>query len=358
MGFPRSNNSQSAIPCNNHLLESKVRLFCWWVEKKHKPSSSVKNLLATWARPIYVNLLVGATVLHLHMNSRVASIQANPRITRTSGWAYQRCNTGEGERGREGGRAEKPKERIENERRSCCSLALCFTGRAQEVWVTRSKINTLTQQRADGRAAHQKAHVDPRGPATRGGLVGVTTKQKKKTQCSSPLIDRCYFYFFTISTSSNEKMSTPLSFRPLCPVRWFTSLPIPSAALCSPSYFIWSQSIGVLSRTRWLPPGSVRPLADCCRRRCCPDAAPLSQAQAPYCVCPECAHCRTHLLYCTSLRGTFPHPSFLCPLFLILRGSDGKVVEGRGGGGGERPGNKTSTVAMIDRKVALHGRDD
>ena len=30
-------------------------------------------------------------------------------------------------------RREKEKERIENERRSCCSIELCLTGRAQEV---------------------------------------------------------------------------------------------------------------------------------------------------------------------------------------------------------------------------------
>lgn len=74
------------------------------------------------------------------MNSRVSSIQASPRITQSRGWAYQQCN-GEAEK-------DKQKERIEHERASCCSIEPCLTGRAQEVWVTLSKINTLTQRRA------------------------------------------------------------------------------------------------------------------------------------------------------------------------------------------------------------------
>lgn len=77
--------------------------------------------------------------------------------------------------------------------------------------------------------------------------------------------------------------------------------------------------------------------------------------EALYCICLNVLIVTlysAHLLYCTSLRGTFTHPSSLCLLFLRLKGCDGKVE------GGQRLGNKTATVAMIDRKVALHRRND
>lgn len=79
--------------------------------------------------------------------------------------------------------------------------------------------------------------------------------------------------------------------------------------------------------------------------------------EALYCVCLNVLIVTlysTHLLYCTSLSGTFTHPSSLCLLFLRLRGSDEKVCVWLGGGNG----NKTATVGMIDRKVAQHRRNN
>lgn len=85
-----------------------------------------------------------------------------------------------------------------------------------------------------------------------------------------------------------------------------------------------------------ITPGSVWLLADCCRGTvlawCWGTHRLLGLlAEALYCVCLNVLIVTlysTHLLYCTSLRGTFTHPSSLCPLFLRLRGSDGKVEGG------------------------------
>lgn len=122
-----------------------------------------------------------------------------------------------------------------------------------------------------------------------------------------------------------------------------TCSPAPSLLLCFLSYFICSHSIALLFSTRRLL------LALCgCWLTAVEDCAGLmlgfshsllpSLAQALHCVCLNVfivsLH-STHLLYCTSLRGTFTHPSSLCLLFLRLRASDGKV-EGRGRGAGGR----------------------
>lgn len=141
---------------------------------------------------------------------------------------------------------------------------------------------------------------------------------------------------------------------PTCP-------PALSLLLLFLSYFICSHSIAVLFSTRWLP----LPLCGCWLTAVW-DCAGLklgfshsllpSLALALYCVCLNVfivTLYSTHLLYCTSLRGTFTHPSSFCLLFLRLRASDGKV-EGRG----QRAVNKSATVAMIDREVALHRRND
>lgn len=79
-------------------------------------------------------------------------------------------------------------------------------------------------------------------------------------------------------------------------------------------------------------------------------------AEALYCVCLNVLIVTlysAHLLYCTSLSGSFTHPSSLCLLFLRLRDSDGKVV-----GRGQRHWNKSTTVGMIDRKVPQHRRNN
>lgn len=91
--------------------------------------------------------------------------------------------------------------------------------------------------------------------------------------------------------------------------------------------------------------------ADGCRWGCAGLMLPALQAQALYCVCLNVLIVTlysTHLPCRTSLSGTFSHPSSLCPLFLRPRVSDGKMS------GGGRWGNRTVTVALIDREVAQH----
>lgn len=147
------------------------------------------------------------------------------------------------------------------------------------------------------------------------------------------------FLLFFFSTSSTIHLPICLSF--LFPSPLVLSLDSSSYAMCFLLDFIWSQSIGVLFRTWWLP------LAPCgCWLTAAGDCTGLMLAyshrllgllaQALYCVCLNVLIVTlysTHLLYCTSLWGTFTHPSSLCPLFLRLRGSDGKV---EGGGRGPR----------------------
>lgn len=62
------------------------------------------------------------TATHLETTSRLASIQAGPRITQEGG----------GEPIGGAARGQKEKEGIENERRSCCSTELCLIGGAQK----------------------------------------------------------------------------------------------------------------------------------------------------------------------------------------------------------------------------------
>lgn len=129
-----------------------------------------------------------------------------------------------------------------------------------------------------------------------------------------------------------------------------------SSALCFLLFYLVSVNRSVV-QDLVITPGSVRLLADCCRVLCWPDAGLLSQAAGRGTVLclPECAHC--HSLQHTPSILYFPvrdlHPSVI-PLSSVpqTEGCDGKVE------GGQRPGNKTATVAMIDRKVALHRRND
>lgn len=104
-----------------------------------------------------------------------------------------------------------------------------------------------------------------------------------------------------------------------------------------------------------ITPCSVRLLADYCRGCCAGLMLGYSHrllamlAKALYCVCLNVLIVTlysTHLLYCTSLWGTFTHPSSLCPLFLRLRGSDGKV-----GREGRSPGTKLPLWGWLTGKL-------
>lgn len=101
-----------------------------------------------------------------------------------------------------------------------------------------------------------------------------------------------------------------------------------SSGSCFLSCFIWSHSIAVLFRTWWLPLALCGWLlqGDCTSLMLGYSHRLL--AEALYCVSLNVLIVTiysTHLLYCTSLWGTFTHPSSLCPLFLRLKTSDGKV---------------------------------
>lgn len=250
------------------------------------------------------------------------------------------------------GEKQKEKERIENERRSCCSIELCLIGRAQEVWVTHSKINTLTQRRAgtqNERVARLLIRRQAEGPWILTGQQHVVAwwdsqpddgmSQKEKMFLSSSNCSIIFLFRFSFQPRLPYTCSFALKSL-ICVLLlscfWIVPLYSLCSALCFLSYFIWSQSIGVLFRTWWLP------LAPCgCWLTAVGDCAGLMLgnshrllallAEAQYCVCLNVLIVTlysTHLLYCTSLWGTFTHPSSLCPLFLRMRGSDGKVEGG------------------------------
>lgn len=88
-----------------------------------------------------------------------------------------------------------------------------------------------------------------------------------------------------------------------------------------------------VSQALLITAGTARLLTDCCRLLRWSDSGLLSEAAARSSVLclAECAHCGPAQHTPSTLY--FPvrdllHPSSLCPLFLRLRGSDGKV-EGR-----------------------------
>lgn len=82
-----------------------------------------------------------------HCAASVNEFQSGIHSSKPPHYAELRLGLSAVQHNREGEK-QKEKERIENERRSCCSIELCLIGRAQEVWVTHSKINTLAQRRA------------------------------------------------------------------------------------------------------------------------------------------------------------------------------------------------------------------
>lgn len=248
---------------------------------------------------------------------------------------------------RRGREREKQKERIENERRSCCSMELCLISRAQEVWVTHSKINTLEQwragtQRADGCAAGQKAgggSMDPGRPATCGDLLGLTSTcwdVSRGKYVSLQLPD----YISTLSSTFAHLCSVLKCFWFLA-LTLYLSFHIISPLVCVSSYVIWSQS------TRAFQVLAVR---DCTGLiLVIPSQAFGLLHEALYCACLNVliVQWTAHTFY-TVLPCEGPSPSVI-PLSSVPQ-TEGFWQQDRGWW---RPRNKTTTVAMIDMKAAL-----
>lgn len=182
-------------------------------------------------------------------------------------------------------------------------------------------------------------------------MTGWVKKRSCFPFCLIAPLQYIYFLFFLFSLIYPADLLSLSNLYHLCfvclsstPVLFFQDhphAPYFASALCFLSFHLVLVNRSVV-QDLVITPLSVRLLADYCRDRCAGLMLGYSHrllamlAEALYCVCLNVLIVTlysTHLLYCTSLWGTFSHPSSLCPLFLRLRGSDGKVGrEGRGPG--------------------------
>lgn len=257
---------------------------------------------------------------------------------------YQLCLDTESKWGEQEKQKEKERENWEWAEVLLFHRDLPHWQRAQEVWVTRSKINTPStvssrhSKWADGWAADQKAGRGEHESMQTGktwwpdGTRSQEMGWVRRRRWSSPAVIVSLFYmlFCLLVCVLFQTSHFHASFIPSPCDSCINHMHILFLHLC----FVFPLILFCHSQwERCSERGDYHrhSAADGCRWGCAGLMLLALQAQTLHCVCLNVLIVTlysTHLPCCTSLSGTFTNPSSLCPLFLRPRVSDGKMSGG------------------------------